>query len=118
MIPRNSTAVGPIPKCRPAVMPDAMSESTTAGDELVPVLLVTYGDGADLEIDHSGDDPTVENHDEIINNGHTTDEVRALKRSDAEQYNLDIVEPGDPLWDDRFTDLDSGDAWSVDELGD
>ena len=84
-------------------------------DELVPVLMVAYEDDADLEIDEDGE-PTVENHDDLVNSGQTYDEIRALKRSSAEEHGLDVVEPGDPLWDDRFENLESGDAWHVEEL--
>ncbi|MCG1002878.1 MULTISPECIES: hypothetical protein [Halobacterium] len=84
-------------------------------DDLVPVLLVSYEDDADLEINEDGE-PTVENHDDLVNSGQTYEEVRALKRSSVEEYGLDIVERGDSLWDDRFEDLESGDSWRVEEL--
>lgn len=88
----------------------------TKEDELVPVLMVAYEDDADLDIGDDGDDPTVENHDELVNSGQTYDEIRALKRSSAEEHGLDVVTPDRPLWDDRFEDLESGDAWRVEEL--
>ena len=95
-----------------------MPEQTTPGAERVPVLMVAYEDSADLDINNDGANPTVENHDELIDNGQTYEEIRALKRSDAEQYDLTIVEPGDSLWREEFSDLDSGDVWRVDELDD
>lgn len=83
--------------------------------ELVPVHFVAYEDDAELEINND-DEPTVENHDELVNNGQTYEEVRAIERESAENYELDIVERGDSLWDDRFGDLDAGDSWRLDEL--
>jgi hypothetical protein len=93
-----------------------MPELESRDPDLVPVHLVAYEDAADMDIDYDGYYPTVENHDELVADGQTFDEIRALKRSDAEEYNLDIVEPGDQLWRDAFEDLESGDAWRVDEL--
>jgi len=90
--------------------------TTTDGSELVPVLLVAYEDDADLDVDYDGEDPTVENHDDVVNNGGTYEEVRALTRKSAEEHDLSIVTPEDSLWDERFGDLDSGDAWRVEEL--
>lgn len=78
--------------------------------------MIAYEDDADLEVDYSGDEPVVQNHDEIVDSGGTFGEVRALKRRSAEEYDLDIIERGDPLWDDRLADLDSGESWRVDEL--
>ena len=80
--------------------------------------MVAYEDSADLDINNDGANPTVENRDELIDNGQTYEEIRALKRSDAEQYDLTIVEPEDSLWREEFADLDSGDVWRVDELDD
>lgn len=94
-------------------MPEGMTDS-----ELVPVHLVAYEDSADLDVDNTGENPTVENHDELVNGGETYQEIRALNRSDAEQYEMDIIEPGDPLWDERFADLESGDAWRLSEIRD
>lgn len=94
-------------------MPESKSKD---GSELVPVPFVAYEESADLDVDNSGADPTVENHDELVNSGQTYDEVRALKRSDAEQYGLTILTPEDALWDERFEDLESGDSWRVEEL--
>jgi uncharacterized protein YllA (UPF0747 family) len=85
-------------------------------DELIPVHIVAYEDSADLDIDETNAGPTVENHDELIKAGKAFDEVRAMNRSDAEEYNLDIVERGDVLWREKFEDLESGDAWRLDEL--
>lgn len=82
--------------------------------ELVPVHFVAYDDDAELEIDNSGADPAVENHDELVNTGQTHDEVRAISSESAERYDLDVVEPGDPLWRDEFADLESGDSWRLD----
>ncbi len=87
----------------------------TKEDELVPVHMVAYEEDADLDIDNDGE-PTVENHDDLVNSGQTFEEVRALYRSSAEEHGLNVVEPGDPLWDDRFENLESGDAWRVEEL--
>ena len=87
----------------------------TKEDELVPVLMVAYEDDADLDVDENGE-PTVENHDDLVNSGQTYEEIRALQRSSAEEHGLDIVAPADPLWDDRFEHLESGDAWRVEEL--
>ncbi|AUX09279.1 hypothetical protein AArcSl_1650 [Halalkaliarchaeum desulfuricum] len=92
-----------------------MSKADTS-DELVPVHVVAYEKNADLEIDNSGEDATVVNHDELVDKGQTYQEIRALARSAAEEYDLDIVEPGDPLWDDRFNDLESGDSWRLEEI--
>lgn len=91
--------------------------STIDSTELVSVHLLAYEDDADLDVDNDGQ-PTVENHDELVDSGQTFEEVRALSRESAEEYDMDIVEPGDPLWDDRMEDLESGDAWRVDELRD
>ena len=82
--------------------------------ELVPVHLVAYDSDAELDIDNSGHAPTVENHDELVNNGQTHGEVRALTRVSAERHDMDIVEPGDPLWREEFADLESGDSWQLD----
>jgi len=83
--------------------------------ELVPVHFVAYADDAELDINNDGE-PTVENHDELVNNDQTYDEIRAIERESADAYDLDIVEPGDSLWDDRFEDFERGDSWRVDEL--
>jgi len=85
-----------------------MSEDT----EYVPVCLVAYEDDADLDVDY-GDEPTVENHDELVNSGQTFTEIRLLSRSDAEQYNMHIIEPGDPLWSDEVAELDQGESIMV-----
>lgn len=83
--------------------------------EIVPVHFVAYEDSADLDINNDGE-PTVENHDELINKGETYDEIRGMERKEAENYNLDIVEPCDALWDDRFEDIEQGDAWRLSDL--
>jgi hypothetical protein len=85
-------------------------------DEPVPVHFVAYENDADLDIDNSGEDPSIANHDELVNSGQTFDEIRAMKRSAAEEYDLDVVRPGDPLWDDRLEDMELGDAFRLDEL--
>lgn len=92
-----------------------MSQAQQTGDEYVPVHLVAYDGEAELDINNDGE-PTVENHDELVNNDETHDEVRAISRESAENHGLDVVEPGDPLWDDRLRDLESGDAWTAEEL--
>jgi len=92
-----------------------MSTTESEPSELVPVHLVAYEDDADLDVNDRGE---VQNHDELVNKGQTYGEVRVLNRGSAEQYDLDIVEPDDSLWDGRFEDLESGDAWRVDELRD
>jgi|GEM_PF-6014798 len=92
-----------------------MSASTTDDSEHVPVHLVAYDEDADLDVDDSGAEPIVENHDELVANGQTHGEIRMLKRSDAEEHGLDIVEPGDHLWSEEIADLDPGDAVRLDD---
>lgn len=82
--------------------------------ELVPVHLVAYDEDAELDVDYSGYEPVVENHDQLVNSGQTHDEVRAMSRKSAEQFDMDIVEPDDSLWRDEFADLESGDSWKLD----
>ena len=57
--------------------------------ELVPVHFVAYEPEAELTINDDGP-PTVENHDELVNNGQTYGEIRAMEREQAENYDLDI----------------------------
>ena len=87
------------------------AESTT--DDAVPVHLVVYEDDADLDVQSDGEDFVVENHDDLVNAGQTYDEIRGMNRSSAEEHNLDIVEPGSLLWDDRFEDIEVGDAYRL-----
>lgn len=87
-----------------------------APDEIVPVHLVAYERDADLDIDNSGAQPTVANHDELIESGQTFDEVRGLKRRDAEQYGLDIIEPGDTLWHEKMETIEEDGPFRLDEL--
>jgi len=81
--------------------------------ELVPVHLVAYDDDAELDVDYERDVPTVENHDDLVNSGQTHGEIRAMTRDSAEQYDMDIVEPGDPLWRGEFENLEPGDCWQL-----
>lgn len=77
---------------------------------------VAYEDGADLDVEYDGGDPTVENHDELVNEGKTYDEIRALADTETNRQILSdrvIVEPGDPMWDDEFADWDVGDSKKV-----
>jgi hypothetical protein len=41
----------------------------------------------------------------VLKAGKAFDEVRAMNRSDAEGYNLDIVERGDVLWREKFSGI-------------
>jgi len=89
-----------------------------APDEIVPVHFVAYENDADLEIDNSGEDPTIDNHDELVNSGQTYDEIRGLRRQSAEEHDLDIVEPGDPLWNDRLENIEEDGPFRLEELRD
>ncbi|MFW6384762.1 MAG: hypothetical protein ACOCY7_01365 [Halodesulfurarchaeum sp.] len=86
------------------------------GEEIVPVLLVAYDDSTELDIDSSGESPRVTNHNELVNQGKTTDVIRGMSREQAEEYNLEVVEPGSPLWDDCLEDLEIGEEIPVDEI--
>ncbi|MFC7134314.1 MULTISPECIES: PadR family transcriptional regulator [Salinibaculum] len=86
------------------------------GQEFVPVHFIAYEDDADLEIDDSGEDPTVANHDELVNSGQTFGEIRMMSREHAEEYDLDVVTQDDALWCDEVADLDIGEAVRVDDL--
>jgi len=89
---------------------------TDGGDEIVPVHMEKYADDADLEVDYSGDEPVVTNHDELPKQR----EVIALKRSRVEEHGLEhnIVEPGDSLWREEFADLEIGDSFQIGEVYD
>lgn len=82
--------------------------------DIVPVLFwEAYEDDADLNVNSEG---VVINHDELVDNGQTYAEIRALSREAAEEHDLSIVEPGDRHWHPEFEDLDAGDSWRLDEL--
>lgn len=82
-------------------------------DEVVPVHLVAYADDAELDVDDSGEYPTVENHDEV----EKYDTVYALQRESVEKWGLekDIVTPDSPMWRDEFADLEAGDEFQLDQ---
>lgn len=106
----------PLP-CMGGDLPPETTMAESQNNDAVPVLFVAYEDAADLDIDNSGGgDPHVANHDELVNNGETYDEIRMMKRSSVDEHGLDVVTEGDSLWDDRFKDAEIGDAWRVDEL--
>lgn len=78
--------------------------------EAVPVHFVAYEDDADLELN---DDHDIENHDELVNSDQTYDEVRGMDPEQVEQFGLDVVEPSDGLWREKFADIEIGDAYRV-----
>lgn len=88
--------------------------ATDGGDEIVLVHRTIYPDDADIEIDNSGDVPTVANHDELPE----VESVIALRRSKVEVHGLegDIVEPGDSLWREEFEEMGAGDIIELDEV--
>jgi len=90
-------------------------------DDIIIAHFVAYTDKSDIDIDYSGDDPTIENHDELVNAGQTYDEIRALRRTEnTEKYVTEdmIVEPGDPMWRKECADMEPGDAIRVNEPDD
>ena len=84
--------------------------------EHVPVLFTAYEEDAELDVDYQGEDPTVENHDELVNSGQTYDEIRMMSREDVEEFGLREVTPESSLWCDEVAALDPGEAVRVSEL--
>lgn len=80
--------------------------------EYIPVHLVEYADHAELEVDYSGDSPSIVNHDDVDKR----DVVQALKRSSVEEWGLEseIVTEDSPLWRDEFASLEAGDRVVLD----
>lgn len=77
-------------------------------DEYVLVQLETYVDEAELEIDYSGGQPTVENHDEV----EKEDVVYALSHESVAESDLEskVIDEDSPYWRDEFADLEAGDS--------
>ena len=74
---------------------------------------VGYTSDADLEYN---DDGSIANHDEVVNNGNTFYEARAISPETAEQVaDSMIVKPEDDGWKDQYDDLDVGDAIRLQE---
>lgn len=92
---------------------DSDDDSTDSSDTLI-VQFVCYEDSADLEIEYDEDGlPVVQNHDEIVENGETYDEVRALHDTEQNREHVTdsmIVEPGDYRWKPEYADFEVGDS--------
>jgi hypothetical protein len=86
--------------------------------DLVPIHTTEYDYEADLDVDHSGAESTVENHDELVKSGLTTEKVRMVDRETALEYDLDVIDINDSWWDDRFLDAEKGQTWPLDEFRD
>jgi len=90
-----------------------MSDET----EYVPVHTVAYENAAD--VDYNPDTGRIENHDELVENGDTYDEIVMMRESQAIEHGLEseIVRPGDVLWSDDVAELGQGDSLRLDERG-
>lgn len=97
-------------------MPSNYSETDTDSDsdDVLIVQFVCYEDSADLDIEY--DDagmPMIENHDELVANGDTYDEIRALSNTEQNRRHVSeemIVEPDDYRWKDKYADFEAGDS--------
>lgn len=88
-------------------------------DDKLYVHFVVYDDGADLEVDYDGGEPTVTNHDELVDSGQTYDAVRVLNDSEQNREHIGkwmIVDEDDPMWREEFADMEIGDEYRFDEL--
>jgi len=78
--------------------------------EVVPCHLVEYTNQSEVEVEYdSAGDPVVINHDTL----EKENVVYGLSRESAEQYNLDITTSDQPMWDDRFTDIELGEVYKI-----
>lgn len=75
----------------------------------VIITCVGYTDDADVQYDPEED--RVTNHDELLEQGKTFDERRAISKGAAEALpEHDFIEPGDRLWKDEYDDWEVGDS--------
>ena len=74
---------------------------------IVPVHLVSYDNPENMEQDP--DTGEIINHDEL----EKTDVVRGLPKSEAREYNMDIIHSDSPIWRDEFEDIEVSDEYEV-----
>lgn len=78
--------------------------------EAMPVHFEAYEDDADLDVEIDADDnPIVTNHDEL----ETVDVVYGMKPSDVEEWDLHVVTPKSPFWEEEFADISLGDEFEL-----
>lgn len=74
---------------------------------------VAYQSDADLDINYDDGMATVDNHDELVNDGRTFDEIRALADTEHNRSFIaeeSIIDPGDSMWRDKYADMEVGDS--------
>jgi len=83
------------------------------GTEYAVCHMVAYDDDAELDIDYSGEEPIVTNHDEVPKH----DEVRLLKVESLREHGGEhmAISPSSSLWRDEFQDLEPGDTIRLDD---
>lgn len=87
------------------------------GEEVVPVYYVAFEEEADIEVEWGSDgEPRVTNRDQLKDAGQTYGEIRGVGRSTAQEWNMHVVEPGDPLWSDELEGIRAGESYRVQEL--
>lgn len=73
-------------------------------------IAVEYNESTEVEINDNG---VIENHDELVNNGHTTDVAVAVDDSEHNRNVISndmIVEEEDDMWREEFNEMESGDS--------
>lgn len=95
-------------------------DDTSSGDDttntlapvskIVPVYMVAYVDGADLDYDSQG---RITNHDEMIRKGQTKHVVRGISEAAVHEYGLERMTPEHDLWRPEFTELEAGEEVSL-----
>lgn len=76
---------------------------------------IAYDSDADLEVSENN---TVTNHDELVDQGKTHREFRALKATEENRELIAdhmLVEEDDPAWREEFADMKPGDTYRPDE---
>ncbi len=83
------------------------------GTEYAVCHMVAYDDDADLDVDYSGEEPVVTNHDEVQKH----DEVRLLKVDGLRDHGGQhmAISPSSSLWREEFADLEPGDTIRLDD---
>jgi len=77
---------------------------------------VEYDDDADLDV---GSEGVIENHDELVDAGKTTEVIICLNDTEeARKYIADgeIIEPGDEEWCEEYADLKPNERIPLAEL--
>jgi len=86
-------------------------------DDVLIMGCIAYDDDADIDLVHDDDgNPRVGNHDELVIEGKTMYEYRAIEDNEQNRSILSdsvIIESGDSEWREEFANLEVGDTRTI-----